>query len=68
MAPTQPPHPAHDSERLSFWLTLAALFVGAALLLVGGYFGDVTSQTAGGSVIAGVVLVVTYKARKPKDP
>ncbi len=51
-----------------FNLTLAALVVGATLLVMGGRAGDVATQTAGGTVLAAVVSVFGYKAVTKSTP
>lgn len=56
-----------DLPPKKFWLTVLALFVGAALLIIGGSGGDAVTQTAGATVIAAVLAVLGYqRATNPK--
>lgn len=50
------------SSKQRYGLSIAALVTGAVLLVMGGRAGDVTTQTAGGTIIAAVVGVLGYRA------
>ncbi|MCH9835259.1 hypothetical protein K0U83_06330 [bacterium] len=50
------------SPKQRYGLSIAALVTGATLLVMGGKAGDVTTQTAGGTIIAAVVGVLGYRA------
>ena len=52
------------SSKQRYGLSIAALVTGAVLLVMGGRAGDVTTQTAGGTIIAAVVGVLGYRAGK----
>jgi uncharacterized membrane protein YebE (DUF533 family) len=56
------------SSRQRYGLSIAALATGAVLLVVGGKNGDVTTQTAGGTIVAAVVGVLGYRAVTQEKP
>jgi len=56
------------SSRQRYGLSVAALVTGAVLLVMGGKAGDVTTQTAGATIIAAVVGVLGYRAVTQEKP
>tara|TARA_R110000764_G_scaffold52721_3_gene114686 strand:- start:8615 stop:8830 length:216 start_codon:yes stop_codon:yes gene_type:complete len=54
-----------DKPGARFWFNLAALIIGAALLVVGGIYADPISQTAGGTIMATVVGVIGWRVSRP---
>ena len=50
------------SSKQRYGLSIAALVTGAVLLVMGGKAEDVTTQTAGATIIAAVVGVLGYRA------
>tara|TARA_R110000764_G_scaffold233159_2_gene325902 strand:+ start:455 stop:670 length:216 start_codon:yes stop_codon:yes gene_type:complete len=67
MSPIPFPPEKNDDDGLSarFWFNLAALIIGAALLVVGGIYDDPISQTAGGTIMATVVGVIGWRVSRP---
>tara|TARA_R110002167_G_scaffold26380_8_gene90923 strand:- start:2527 stop:2742 length:216 start_codon:yes stop_codon:yes gene_type:complete len=62
--PFPPEKGGDDKPSYHFWFNLAALLVGATLLVVGGVYSDPISQTAGGTIMATVVGVIGWRASK----
>ena len=60
-----PPEKNDDAPGARFWFNLAALIIGAALLVVGGIYDDPISQTAGGTIMATVVGVIGWRVSRP---
>jgi|GEM_PF-6486770 len=56
------------SPKQRYGLSIAALVTGAVLLVMGGKAEDVTTQTAGGTIIAAVVGVLGYRAVTQEKP
>ena len=52
------------ARKYQFWLAAISLLAGSALLVVGGMNSDAVTQTAGGSIIAAVIGVLSYQKVK----
>ena len=63
--PFPPEKSGDDKPSYHFWFNLAALIVGAALLVVGGIYEDPITQTAGGGIMATVVGLIGWRVSRP---